>query len=474
MPQSILNKILSNLHTTENRAKLERLRAIVGSHADEITETFYRQMLEEPSAAIYLSTDLVQSRLTATMRGWIRDLFRPLESQEEIEAYIQRQLQVGKIHARIDLPMMLVGYGVFVLKREIARHVCEDIVDAPELGPALELADLILDVSVISINRAYFADATVNAQSIGSLQIHATSQFLALECERLRSSLCDWLTTVLMALYRKNFTPGSFPHVCSSDFSLWLSHKADLVFPNRPELVTLRRQAEQMGFIADELCRHILESGEPPPDLVDKLQAHVRQASWLLARMSQEALDVDNSKDALTRLLSRRYLSTILQHEVRHSFASGLRFSLLMVDIDHFKQLNDAHGHSTGDLALKFVASQMTETTRVGDQIFRYGGEEFLIVLVECGMETASQVAEKIRKRIAESDLGESELGGKAPGLRLTVSIGVSVYDGHPDYQLTVDRADAALYQAKQNGRNCCVVDQQSRQFGARLQSLEQ
>jgi diguanylate cyclase len=469
MPLHILNKVFACLHASENRARLECLRAIVDSHAEEIVEVFYRRLLEEPSAAPFLSSDLVQSRLVATMKGWLRGLFQPLASEEEIEAYIQRQRVVGNVHARIDLPMMLVGYGVFVLKREIARHVCEGIVEPCELGASLALADLIIDASVISINRAYFLDVAVNAQSISSLQIHAATQFLALECERLRSSLSDWLSAVLMALQRRQFTPGAFPRVRSSDFSLWLAHKADLVFPGRPELAALRRQAEQMDEIAEALCRRALESGEPPPDLVDQLQSHVRQANWQLGRMSQEALDADSSKDALTRLLSRRYLSAILQHEVRHSFSSGMRFSLLLVDIDHFKQLNDAHGHSAGDLALKFVASQMMEATRAGDQIFRYGGEEFLVVLVESGMETALQVAEKIRKRIGDADLGEFDLSHKIPGLRLTVSIGVSVYDGHPDYQLTVDRADAALYQAKQRGRNCCVIDEQSRQFGETL-----
>lgn len=470
MPLHILSKVFSHLHAVENRPRLERLRAIVEPRAEAVAEVFYRRLLEEPCAAAYLPAGQAQSRLLATLAEWVRELFRPLESAEAVEAYIRRQLLVGSVHARIDLPMMLVGYGAFTLKSEIARHVCEAIVDPRELGAALELAHFIIDASVIAINRAYFLDVTVNAQNIGSLRIHATSQFLALECERLRSSLLDWLLMVVTALQRKNFTPAAFPQVGASDFNLWLSHKADLVFPRRPELDALKQEAGRMEEVAEELRRRTLESGEPPPELIDKLQGHVRHASWFLGRLSQEVLDMDNSKDALTRLLSRRYLSAILQHEVRHSFESGLRFSLLMVDIDHFKQLNDSYGHAVGDLALKFVATQMMEATRVGDQIFRYGGEEFLIVLVESGMETAAQVAEKIRRRIAESDLGEFELGRKAPGLELTVSIGVSVYDGHPDYQLTVERADAALYRAKQAGRNCCALDEQSRHLGAALQ----
>src|SRR5206468_4459437 len=136
--------------------------------------------------------------------------------------------------------------------------------------------------------------------------------------------------------------------------------------------------------------------------------------------------------------------------EMRRCDREGRQLSLLLLDIDHFKQYNDHHGHTEGDAALRRVAGHLMKSVRSTDMAFRYGGEEFAVLLPSCSKTQASEVAEKIRGAIAAAP--------QRPGrtaARNTVSIGVSTFpeDARVGRGL-VDVADAALYVAKDAGRN--------------------
>jgi len=122
---------------------------------------------------------------------------------------------------------------------------------------------------------------------------------------------------------------------------------------------------------------------------------------------------------------------------------------MLLMDLDHFKAVNDQHGHATGDSALRLASHQLRHVLRKSDIAVRWGGEEMLVVLDNCGLEEARQIAEKIRQRIAQEC---GEVDGKP--LALTVSIDVSQLSGDESPDQTISRADAGLYQAKQGGRN--------------------
>jgi len=155
--------------------------------------------------------------------------------------------------------------------------------------------------------------------------------------------------------------------------------------------------------------------------------------------------------DDLTRILNRRFGMRRLKEEFSRSVRSGVPVSVLMFDVDHFKNFNDAHGHDAGDAVLKRVASLAEEHVRTGDIVCRYGGEEFLVVEPGAGLDEAVAVAERIRAIIEEADL---EWEGQH--LRLTVSIGVATWPivsaSAPEEVITA--ADKALYHAKETGRN--------------------
>lgn len=168
-------------------------------------------------------------------------------------------------------------------------------------------------------------------------------------------------------------------------------------------------------------------------------------------RAARDALKYQAMRDPLTGLFNRGRIVRILETELVRMRRGESSLSILLADLDHFKRVNDGHGHLAGDAALREAASRLNRSSRVYDSIGRYGGEEFLVVLPDCDEEQATSVAERHRARIAGSSI--SVRGTK---LRMSVSIGVATASesGLPSASLLIQAADDALYQAKANGRN--------------------
>src|SRR5262249_41028019 len=156
--------------------------------------------------------------------------------------------------------------------------------------------------------------------------------------------------------------------------------------------------------------------------------------------------------DPLTGLNNRRYLAHHLTRQIARSKETRKPLSVLMVDVDHFKRINDTHGHQAGDEVLKGLSERLRFNIRGIDLACRYGGEEFVIVMPEAEMATAEKVAERLRESIAERPF---ELGGTRGTLAVTASIGVAALEpGDVNAEGLLDRADKALYAAKAAGRN--------------------
>ncbi|HEV2749618.1 MAG TPA: diguanylate cyclase [Gemmatimonadales bacterium] len=167
-------------------------------------------------------------------------------------------------------------------------------------------------------------------------------------------------------------------------------------------------------------------------------------------RDSQGELERLSVTDALTGLYNRRHLMGTLANEVQRSRRLRRTFSVLLGDVDRFKQYNDTHGHLAGDAALVKIAEILRKTTRGVDSVARYGGEEFVVMLIEAPIATALTVAERIRARVA----AEQFEGGA-----MTVSIGAAEYPAHGDTpEELIASADAAMYDAKGAGRDRVVA----------------
>jgi two-component system, cell cycle response regulator len=161
--------------------------------------------------------------------------------------------------------------------------------------------------------------------------------------------------------------------------------------------------------------------------------------------------------DGLTGLFNRRYMETHLGTLVDQAAARGKPITVLVLDIDYFKAINDSYGHDAGDDVLREFALRIRKATRNIDLACRYGGEEFVIVMPETDMAVATAVAERLRRRIATEPFAIQK---GARHLEVTISIGIAALAGVEDNAATIlKRADQALYRAKRDGRNRVVPD---------------
>jgi two-component system cell cycle response regulator len=159
--------------------------------------------------------------------------------------------------------------------------------------------------------------------------------------------------------------------------------------------------------------------------------------------------------DPLTGLYNRRYLETHLTHLIEHYINRGKTLSILAVDVDFFKAINDNHGHDVGDKVLQEIAVRLRENTRSVDLCCRVGGEEFIMVLPATETDLADKIAERLRKAIAGKPIAS---GSDRSGVHVTVSVGLSSLGGIEDtLEKLLKRADMALYKAKREGRNRVV-----------------
>src|SRR3954464_2672140 len=160
--------------------------------------------------------------------------------------------------------------------------------------------------------------------------------------------------------------------------------------------------------------------------------------------------------DALTGLFNRRYMETHVGTLVEQASSRGKPLTVLVLDIDYFKSINDTHGHDAGDDVLREFAIRIKKSIRGIDLACRYGGEEFVIVMPETDMAVATMVAERLRRRIAGEPFA-IEQGTKA--LDVTLSIGLAALGSNDGAATILKRADQALYRAKRDGRNRVVAD---------------
>lgn len=167
-------------------------------------------------------------------------------------------------------------------------------------------------------------------------------------------------------------------------------------------------------------------------------------------RDQAEQLERLSTTDELTGVYNRRHLSRRLEEEARRAARDGTMLSLVLLDVDNFKAINDRHSHVAGDQVLARIAGVLAETVRRSDVVARWGGEEFALLLPGCGIAEASRVAEKARAAVAGNDWSDA-----APGLTVTVSIGVAcLREAGSDTLELVRLADRRLYGAKRAGRN--------------------
>ncbi|MCG6118751.1 MAG: diguanylate cyclase [Aquimonas sp.] len=190
------------------------------------------------------------------------------------------------------------------------------------------------------------------------------------------------------------------------------------------------------------------------------LREEAQRTREALAELEQSKLELDRraNTDALTGLANRGHLDLRLRKELARAQRSGQALSVVLVDIDHFKQINDRFGHAQGDTALREVAHCLQMATRPNDLAGRWGGEEFLLILPGTDSTGASALGERLRETVDLLLVNGVQPIDAVPDLRLSITLGVACWNREETPEALIARADQALYAGKQSGRNRVVV----------------
>ncbi|WP_168389695.1 diguanylate cyclase [Acinetobacter indicus] len=416
----------------------------IQQHVTVLVAEFYRQMMQEQEASYFLSDELVRSRLKNALQQWLLDSFA-VPFKQDFKAIVAKQLKVGEVHARIGVPSWLIIRGI----REIQRKSFAFFLQTPQ-ADVLAAADYMTQVLSLAAEimcRTYEAKVEIHNDMKHTYRLFSAMQDVAVQKDRQRGCLLDWENELMF----KAFSDQSqlfHPPLSKSEFGLWFIHKAAYAFAS----------AEQVEFIiqriyqVDQLNQQLLDTSDQQQKLllIQQIRCKNREIQHLVDQLFQVAAYIGTGNDSLTQLLNRRYLNTILIREIQFSRKNRSPLSLLAIDADFFNEINDRYGHAAGDLALQFMAEVLLESSKGSDYAFRVGGEEFLLLLVDSDWNRAQMIAETIRRRVEDTPIRSAE----GESFKFTVSIGAVQYDGHPDYQRFLDAADAALYSAKNAGRN--------------------
>lgn len=430
------------------------MQQLVVNNSAMLANHFYEAMMEDSAAASFLSHEQVHNRLKPTLKMWLEEVFL-LDPEADLEQVAQRQIKVGEVHARIDLPVYLVLRGASRIKEGIYNlMLLRTQLDGQERLAATQLVMKVMDLAMEIMAQAYATSRERNSRSKEAYRLFALTQNVSTLRERRRAELLDWQNQCLVH-HAMGAAGASMPSLSGSDFGLWFRHKGAHVFQGVVETTAILRAMEH---IDNELLPSFSQA--TPQTFVECLGAlreQARSISLNLESLFEHNSQMDAGRDVLTHLLNRKFLPVVMSKEVAYARESGTTFSVLSLDIDHFKRINDTWGHESGDMVLQQISAILSNNSRGGDYVFRMGGEEFLVLLVDTSSVAALRVAEKLRAQVMRDPFTLT----RNERLSVSVSIGVATFDGHPDYQRVLRQSDEALYAAKAQGRNCVVSAQE-------------
>ncbi|MDM2924816.1 diguanylate cyclase [Citrobacter sp. Cpa228] len=425
---------------------------LTGLSDDEIRHlvtVFYDYMLSHAESALFLNTEQVSTRLSGSMFDWLRSVLG--SAYGDLPRLLAKQREIGVVHARIGLPIDLVNRGARKLKEELYQLLKSKAdYSVSLLTDAICFSSLAMDTALEAMTVSYSPSYQNSLHTQEQYRLQTIYDDVNVERERQIRSFTDWENQFIYNI-ATGLPSGDLVFLADSDFGMWFSHKGKHILGSGNLLAEME---SVIAEIDNRLTQALSNQQQPGETERMSLLQDIRQLSakihFLLASMFEALVKQENGKDSLTQLLNRRFIPTIMRREISLALHSRKPFTLAMLDIDYFKQINDSYGHNTGDMTLKNVAAVIYEHIRSSDYVFRYGGEEFMILLVESDESQASIILETLRKKIAELRIAAS----MTESFSITVSIGVAEYDYHPDYKQLVDKADRALYLAKSHGRN--------------------
>lgn len=426
-----------------SQADLEATFQFVQTHADAFVLEFYQQMLLEEQALEFLSVEMVQNRLKNSLHQWLVSSFEVPFKQNYLEI-VEKQFKVGDVHARVHIPSWMILRGVrIIIKKALTFLANEPYTNLNQINYLCQILCFATEIMC----RSYELKVEVHNDMKHTYRLFSAMQDVTVQKDRQRGTLLDWENELMFQVV-SDHSKLTQPILSKTEFGLWFIHKAAYAFSNTEQVGTITDRIYQVDELIEQIKNS--ESQSHAVEMIQLIRAKNREILHLIDQIFQVSEYINSGNDALTQLLNRRYLSTIVAREINFARKNNTPLTVLSIDADHFKYINDHYGHAAGDEALQFLADSILQYTKGSDYAFRIGGEEFLLLQVDTNVERALKVAENIRKRVADRTVNTST----GASFNFTVSIGVHEYDGHPDYQRFLDAVDKALYVAKNNGRN--------------------
>lgn len=426
---------------------LAKLHDHVSQHGQEISRKFYDTLISLDEVAQFFTKEEVAQTHINKVSEWILDVFH-IRNDKEIEQYILHQLEIGHVHARVHVPLHLMNFANRTLKREISRSIIDAKLKGNLARDIYTVITMLIDTALAVISESYYDDVIVEQRDKQSLYFNVIGNELAMRCEHIRAELFLWQVNCFKTLSQTDKEIKLTTMISDSEFGLWLIHKAPVYF-----------EAEEMKGIInnlDQINEHMdaFNTGQfNKAEVMQALDKNIATISWALTSLKENAISIDGARDPLTKVFNRRYLDIVMHKETSYCLSRNKKYVVLLVDIDDFKNVNDTFGHKAGDIVLSNLALQMRNNIKAGDFIFRYGGEEFLILLTDTGLEQSEVLAQRLLTEVEQMEISDLSLDQN-----ITVSIGVACFDGHPDFIKIIEKADAALYEAKLQGKNRYVV----------------
>lgn len=451
----LTKELWQNITDNYDAEALLTVSNIVNENKKTLVRVFYDFMMSDENAKQFLSVSSVEQRLKPGLERWLDVMFCQ-GGEEALNAALAMQRHIGEVHARAEIPVALVARGMRLLKHAIIQYLQNSTLNRNSLVSAVLHVNNLMDVAFEIMSFAYASSHDQDIRNDESFRMFSAGHNLAMEREKQQGAMLEWenrlFRTMAQDLSLESLTP-----IKISPVGLWLRHKAPLMFSDTKELSLIETCLDRIdnSLLPQVTHREIEHVGSPVVrDIIRKILAETEQIKYLLNSIFDRMNEMEVGRDPMTQLFNRRFLPTIFKREVEISRRKNLSFGVLMLDVDYFKKVNDAHGHEAGDRVLQQVASLIINKVRAGDFAFRYGGEEFLMLLTEIDSQQAQVVAEKIRQHVESAEI----LLANETSIKVTLSVGIAMTDGHPDYQRLIERADKALYMAKNSGRNRCVV----------------
>lgn len=434
---------LGNLYNDRTNELLTQAQPLLQAAIPGGVALFYSQLMANNTASQFLSSELVQTRLKGSLAQWLTLILTP-KAASDISDLVNYQVHVGEVHARIDIPMSLVDTAMMMIKHHFFAAIgMDEKLSAREQVELLICIDSIMTACLSIMDDTYFRGSIQNERVSQEYRTQVSAHDIALEIERVKSNLYGWYTQYVSNAFLKN-KPAL--NLLQTDFGLWVSHKLDL-FCDQPEKVS---ELKQLMERIRQLSEQRLSDQAQIEQAIENIQLWITQAVYLLTLIADQNILSAQQKDALTKLIDRRFLTPILQKETQLALRMKTRYCILMMDIDDFKRVNDVYGHPAGDKVLESVGQVIRQHVRLADYAFRYGGEEILIMLPETQLHDGIKLAERIREQISQTKI----VIENQRSLSVTISIGIAEFFDHPDFLRLIQLADQKLYEAKRTGKN--------------------